>query len=111
MNTAGPTSTIPFALTYSAPASSPMRWLAGGASMGLAIASVGLSAVGRGALGGGIGEAWAGAMFVVVAVAATITGLFCGASDAVFGKGDRTLSVLGSLCNVLAAGVVWAMWM
>lgn len=110
MNTASPTTTLPFALTYAAPAASPIRWVAGAASLGLAIASVGLGAIGRGALGGGIGDAWAGAMFVVVAVAAAITGLFCGASDAVFGKGDRTLSVLGSLCNVLAAGIVYAMW-
>src|SRR5687767_6911189 len=111
MNTASQTTTIPFALTYAAPAASATRWVAGAASLGLAIASVGLSAVGRGAMGGGIGEAWAGAMFVVVAVAAAVTGLFCGASDATFGKGDRTLSVLGGLCNVMAAGVVWAMWM
>jgi hypothetical protein len=110
MNTASPTPLIPFALSYAAPAASPVRWVAGAASLGLAIASVGLSAVGRGALGGGIGEAWAGAMFVVFAVAAAVTGLFCGASDATFGKGDRTLSILGSLCNVLAGGVVWAMW-
>ena len=109
MNTASQ-STIPFALTYAAPAANPLRWVAGVASLGLAIASVGLTAVGRGAMGGGIGEAWASAMFVVFAVAASITGLFCGASDAVFGKGERTLSILGSLCNVLAGGVVWAMW-
>jgi hypothetical protein len=109
MNTAS-TTTIPFALEYSTPAASPVRWVAGAASLALAIGSVSLSAVGRGAAGGGIGDAWAGAMFVVFAVAAAITGLFCGASDAAFGKGDRTLSILGSLCNVLAGGVIYAMW-
>ena len=110
MNTASQTTTIPFALTYATPAASPVRWVAGAASLGLAIGSVGLSAVGRGAMGGGIGEAWAGAMFVVFAVSAAVTGLFCGASDAVFGKGERTLSVLGSLCNVMAGGVIYAIW-
>ena len=110
MNTASPTNAIPLALSYAAPAASPVRWVAGAASLSLAIASVGLSAVGRAALSGGIGEAWAGAMFVVLAVAAAITGLFCGASDAVFGKGDRTLSILGSLCNALAGAVTFAMW-
>jgi hypothetical protein len=110
MNTASTTTTIPFTLEYSPPAVSPVRWVAGAASLALAIGAVGLSAVGRGAAGGGIGDAWAGAMFVVFAVAAAVTGLFCGVSDATFGKGDRTLSILGSLCNVLAAGVVWAMW-
>jgi hypothetical protein len=109
MNTAS-TTTIPFALEYTSPVASPVRWVAGAASLALAIGSVGLSAIGHGVSGGGIGDAWAGAMFVVFAVAAAVTGLFCGASDATFGKGDRTLSILGSLCNVLAAGVIYAMW-
>jgi hypothetical protein len=105
------TTTIPFALNYAALAANPVRWVAGAASLGLAIAAVGLSAVGKGTLASAaIGDAWAGAMFAVLAVAAAVTGFFCGSSDAVFGKGERTLSILGSLCNLLAGGVIYAMW-
>jgi hypothetical protein len=110
MNTAS-TTTIPFALTYASPTINPVRWVAGAASLGLAIGSVGLSAVGHAALAGSaVGDGLAGAAFAVVAVAAAVTGFFCGASDAAFGKGDRTLAVLGTLCNVLAGGAIYAMW-
>ena len=111
MNTASQTTTIPVALTYAAPVRGATRWVAGAASVALAVAAVMLSAAGHTATAGdAIGDAWAGAMFAVVAVAAAVLGFFCGVSDTTFGRGDRTLSVLGSLCNLLAGGVIYAMW-
>src|SRR5688572_4616535 len=105
MNTAS--QTIPFALAYAAPVRSPIRWVAGAVSVGMAVAAVGLSVVGKGLTdGGGLGDAWAAAMFAIVAVAAAATGLFCGAGAAIFGKGDRTLSMAGALCSMAAASAV-----
>jgi hypothetical protein len=104
--------TIPFALAYAAPVRRPIRWVAGAASAACAAAALALSGLGQAAAAGSaIGDAWAGAMFAVVAVAAAVTGLLCGSADAVLGKGDRTLSALGAACNVVAGGVVFAMWM
>ena len=108
------TAALPVLAFYATPVRNPIRWVTGSASIALAIGAAVLTVIGHQlSLGanGAFGEVWQGAMLAVLSIAAAVVGLATGGVDSLFGKGDRTLSILGVVCNVAFGGIFYAMWM